>query len=301
MTGPVPTARRAGGEAGMILVNVLMFVAIASGVVMLMISREDAALHRAARYREAARAMAIVQGGELSAVAALRRDTAPASDNAAEPWAKVAQHETPVPGGSFSLAVADAQGRFNINQLMVGDSANVEVLRRMARLAGLPLETVPRAIELVRLYGPITDLAPLQFAGLDPATLRLLSGLVTALPSPSKVNVNAASEPLLALLLDDPDAARKLVEARERAGYLTDADFARAGVAMPTTAGFTSDFFWVRTRVVIGDTRQQRTALLARRRTDDDRVIVEPVGYWRGASPIDQFPPRRELPASGQS
>ena len=62
------------GEEGMILVNVLMFVAIAAGLVLLMINREELALDRGLRTREAARALAIVRGGELSAVVALRRD-----------------------------------------------------------------------------------------------------------------------------------------------------------------------------------------------------------------------------------
>ncbi|KAK0357815.1 hypothetical protein LTR94_037888, partial [Friedmanniomyces endolithicus] len=61
-------------EAGMILVNVLMFVAIASGLVLLMINREEVALDRSIRSREAARALAIVRGGELSALSALQRD-----------------------------------------------------------------------------------------------------------------------------------------------------------------------------------------------------------------------------------
>ena len=61
-------------DAGMILVNVLMFVAIASGLVLLMITREEIALDRGLRVREASRAMAAVRGGELSALVALRRD-----------------------------------------------------------------------------------------------------------------------------------------------------------------------------------------------------------------------------------
>jgi general secretion pathway protein K len=42
-------------EQGMILVNVLMFVAIASGLVLLMISREELALDRSLRGRNRAR------------------------------------------------------------------------------------------------------------------------------------------------------------------------------------------------------------------------------------------------------
>jgi general secretion pathway protein K len=54
---------RRQGEEGMVLVNVLMFVAIAAGLVLVMINREELALDRALRTREAARALAIVRGG----------------------------------------------------------------------------------------------------------------------------------------------------------------------------------------------------------------------------------------------
>ena len=45
---------RGRDEEGMILVNVLMFVAIAAGLVLLMINREELALDRGLRTREAA-------------------------------------------------------------------------------------------------------------------------------------------------------------------------------------------------------------------------------------------------------
>lgn len=276
----------------MILVNVLLFIAIASGVVMLMIAGEDAALHRAVRLREASRAQAVAHGGELSAIAALRRDAVagPSTDNAAEPWAAIAERDAPVPQGSFSLAVADAQSRFNVNQLMKGDSASVEVLRRIARILELPPEMVPRAIELIRLYGPVTDLHPLTLAGLDAATVARLSTYITALPFETLVNVNAAPEPLLAVLVNDADAARQLARTRERQGFLLPADFARERVAVPTTAGFTSDLFWVRTRVRIGETSQQLTSLLRRRRDADGRPVVEAVARWRGPLAPSQAP-----------
>ena len=100
-------------EEGMILVNVLMFVAIAAGLVLLMINREELALDRGLRTREAARALAIVRGGELSAVVALRRDAeqSPEVDHVGEPWAKLSESGAPIEGGSFDLAIADAEGR----------------------------------------------------------------------------------------------------------------------------------------------------------------------------------------------
>ena len=90
----------------MILVNVLMFVAIAAGLVLLMVTREESALDRATRLVESSRALAAVRGGELSAVVALRRDLAdaPDTDNAAEPWAALSERAAPDRGGHVSTS-----------------------------------------------------------------------------------------------------------------------------------------------------------------------------------------------------
>ncbi|NWO96470.1 general secretion pathway protein GspK, partial [Escherichia coli] len=83
---------------------------------------EELALDRALRTREAARALAVVRGGELSAVVALRRDmvVAPNEDDVTEPWARLSERGAPIEGGSFDLAIADAEGRFNLNALRAG-------------------------------------------------------------------------------------------------------------------------------------------------------------------------------------
>ncbi|MBV8971514.1 MAG: general secretion pathway protein GspK, partial [Sphingomonadaceae bacterium] len=98
----------------MILVNVLAVVAVATALVAAMLDT-GAAIDRAAAWRDAARARAIARGGELSAIAALRRDTDPARDDRSEAWARVAQAPTPIAGGRFALTIDDAQGRFNVN------------------------------------------------------------------------------------------------------------------------------------------------------------------------------------------
>jgi general secretion pathway protein K len=280
------------GEQGMILVNVLLFVAIASGILLLMISVEDSALERGLKMREAARAQAVARGGEVSAIVALRRDgvVAPDTDSRAEPWAALAERGAPIDGGTFDLAIADAQSRFNINALMTGDATSVEMMRRIAVLAGIPENEVPRAIGLVRTMGPISDLRPLRLAGLTAAQMRILSGLITALPYTGKINLNAASEPMLALLINDPFKARRLAALRDRQGYVTAADLATMEISVPVGTGFTSDLFWVRTRVRIGDTSQQLTSLIARKDAPGGGKIVTVVGRWWGSSPPDQAP-----------
>ena len=281
------------GERGLILVNVLLFVAIASGILLLMIAAEDSALERGIKMRDATRAQAIARGGELSAVTALRRDAlaAPESDNRTEAWAALAEKAAPIDGGSFDLAIADAQSRFNVNALMTGNAAAVEMLGHIAAAAGIPEQEVPRATVLVRTMGPISDLRPLRLAGLDQAQLATLSELITALPYPGAINLNAASAPMLALLIGDPLKARRLVSLRDRKGYLSASDLAAVDIPLPPGTGFTSDQFWVRTRVRIGGVSQQLTSLLVRKRDPSGRPSVVVVGRWTGPAPPDQAPP----------
>lgn len=273
-------------ERGMILVNVLMFVAIAAGLVVLMINREELALDRALRAREAARAMAVVRGGELSALVALRRDgeTAPDVDHTGEPWARLSETGAPIEGGSFDLAIADAEGRFNINAVRAGDAASTILFMGIGEAAGLTQEQIVAAIQYVRLNGPVTDLRPLRLAGVDPKVADRLDRLVTALPGRTTLNLNAASEEVLAVLFHDPVVAARLVAVRDRQGFLTQKDLADNNVTLPGGSSFRSSSFWVRTRATIGGTSQQSATLIQRRRAPDGRMEALPVERWRNAA-----------------
>jgi general secretion pathway protein K len=287
------------GEQGMILVNVLMFVAIASGLVLLMINREELALDRALRVSEAARAMAIVRGGEGSAIAALQRDliAAPEVDHRGEPWAAISESGVSIDGGTFDLAIADAEGRFNVNNLMSGDVIETIRFQDIGKAAGLTEDQVVQAIALVRTYGPITDIRPLRQAEIAPDTLDRLQAMVTALPGRTTINANAVSPELLGVLLNNPEVAARMIAMRERDGQLSIEDVTIAGASLPSGVALNSSTFWVRTRVRIGDTVQQGAALLKRRREGPEQTpVVKAVGRWRGASlppGVPDFPPTR--------
>jgi general secretion pathway protein K len=273
-------------ESGMILVNVLLFVAIASGLVLLMINREELALDRSLRMREAARAMAIVQGGELSAIVALRRDAreAPQVDHAGEPWAALAETAAPIEGGSFDLAIADAEGRFNINSVRAGDAASVILFETLGREAGLAQEQVIQAIGYVRAFGPVTDLRPLRLAGLDPNAVDRLERMVTALPGQTAINLNAAGPELLTVLFRDAVIADRLVKLRNRAGQLTLKDLSDQSVSQPPGTSLRSNTFWVRARATIGSTSQQEATLIQRRPDAYGAIETVPVARWRNAA-----------------
>ena len=273
-------------DAGMILVNVLMFVAIASGLVLLMINREELALDRSLRVREAARAMAAVRGGELSALVALRRDAvdAPDADSVAEPWAALAEAGAPIEGGTFDLAIADAEGRFNINMLRTGSSMAAILFAEVARGAGLEQDQIDRAVGLVRANGPFTDLRPLRFAGLEKGVADRLTPLITALPGETAINLNAATPEVMAVIFRDPVATERLLSVRKRQGYLTLKDLSDQNLSMPPGTTFRSNTFWVRTRATIGETVQQGATLIQRRTTDGGRIETVPVERWLNAA-----------------
>jgi len=277
----------------MILVNVLMFVAIASGLVLLMINREELALDRSIRAREAARALAVVRGGELSALVALQRDAriAPEADYPGEPWGALAEDGIAIEGGRFDLALADAQGRFNVNSVRRGEDPIPQlVFLRIARAAGLTDEQGVAAIALIRERGPVQDLRPLG-AFLPPDKAALLARMVTALPGDTPVNLNAATPELLGVLFE-PDKVPRLLAVRNRQGYLSKEDLAREDVTVPAGTGFQSNHYWVRTRATIGGTVQQGATLIERVKTEAGIQAI-PVERWRNAA----IPP--EVPGFG--
>jgi general secretion pathway protein K len=280
-------------EQGMILINVLMMVAIAAGLVLLMINREGLALDRGLRTREASRALATVRGGELSAIVALRRDgdTSPGQDYPGEPWGSLTASGAPIEGGTFDLAISDAEGRFNVNNVRSGEAASLIMFQTIARTVGLRDDEMDICIQLIRLSGPVTDLRPLRGIGLDPLVVDRLERLVTALPGVTTINLNAADEEMLVLLFRDEFAVRRLVEQRKRRGYITAADLAAEKLTLPWGVSFRSTSFWVRTRATIGGTTQQSATLLKRRWNERGQTEVFPVERWRNASVPPDAPP----------
>lgn len=260
----------------MILLNVFALIAFAAAVLLTMTTSQDAGIERGVRFREAATALAAARGGEASAITALRRDmlSAPLTDHYKEPWAAVAQRDVAITGGRFSLDIEDAQARFNVNSLVAGGAIADATAIRVETALKLPVGSAVALISYLREAGPIQQIGELRHAGLDVTTLATIAPYLTALPGATTINVNTVGEPLLALLLGDPVAARVLIERRAGPGYLTPADFAAARVSVGPGMGFTSDHYLVTTTVTIGSTTQRLTSLLERRRGPTGVAVV---------------------------
>lgn len=274
-------------EEGMILINVLLIVALAASVVVLMVSARDAGIDRALLMREAASAQAAARGGEASAITALRRDMidAPEADHPKEAWSAIIETDAPIAGGTFSLAVIDAQAKFNVNMLATGDPAAQILLSRILAAFGYPPDFAPLIPALIRTTGRLDSLQQLALGGIDQPTIAHVAAIGDALPVDSQINLNTASEQLLALLMDDPIKAKLLVQRRAAGGFLTSADFTGANAAIPPGTGFTSNLFYVVTKVRIGRTTQVLTSLLQRRLGAEQRPEVVVIGRWWGSAP----------------
>lgn len=249
MRGPQPS----DPESGVILVNVLSIVALASAVMVAILTLQDLSIERSTRFMDAASASAIASGGEASALIALRRDSveSPEADHYREAWAQIQDEAAGIAGGQFRLAIQDEQSRFNLNNLVTGGLGAEEVLRALLQQVGSP-GLASRIAVFVTERGGVRSVNDLSGAGIDPAVVAALAKFVCALPEPTDVNFNTADEELLAALLGNRPAARSLVSRRERQGYLAPEDLALANVLLPARSGFRSDYYKVAIEVTYG-------------------------------------------------
>ncbi|WP_051651356.1 type II secretion system minor pseudopilin [Brevundimonas bacteroides] len=251
---------------GMILLNVLLVMAVASVAVLIMIAAQDLEVQRSTRLRDAAQANAYARAGELSAITALRRDglTASATDNLTEPWAQLGQQDVSIPGGRFALAIEDEQARFNLNALKTGDPGLIDLFQRIGAELDIDPASVIRIATVVRVAGGITDESLILAAGVPRADLDQLAPYVAILPGTTSVNLNTVQLPLLTLMTRDAEVARKLIETRTRKGYLTPADLAAEGAPTLMGTGYTSDHYRVVTTVTVGGVTQALDSRIAR-------------------------------------
>jgi general secretion pathway protein K len=254
-------------QSGVILINVLVILALTSAALLVMVRTSDLSIARSQVFSDAAQGLALIQAGEASAIAALRRDMtdAPDADHLREAWARVGQAETRIETGTFALDITDAQSRFNLNSLSGSGVLGQQILTRIAARLKLPEDTAPRIMARMAQKPALLALDQLiNGAGLSPETVDDLRRLVTVMPGRHDINLNTAPADLIFALTDNPVQARVLLTIRDRKGYLTTGDFAAANVILPAGTGFTSQYFQVATRVTVGQTAQSMSSLLRR-------------------------------------
>ena len=266
-----------GPQDGVVLINVLVMLALASSVLYAMISLSDLSIARSQRFSEAGQAQALIAAGEASLIAALTRDMAqdPLSDNLSEPWAQIAQEPIAIAQGSFALAIQDAQSRINLNSNAIRGALGAQVLDRAGQALTLPPDVAARIVARLAQQQPLDRLEDLIIqAGLTAQEVAQLSEFLTVLPRSTDVNLNTASPGVIAALAETPDQAASLVAIRDRNGLLTAEDVADAQQVLLPGTGFTSSWFRVTVTVQVGRTVQQSIALIQRAAEPGERPGV---------------------------
>ena len=186
------------------------------------------------------------------------------------------------PEAFLSGSIADAQGRYNLKNLVVQGKIDPDELANLERLCSavsVDASVAQRIATSLRDASAATtsaaaaimpqSVSQLTWFGIDEATVHALEQFVVLLPVATPINVNTAANEVLSATVPglDTATAEHIAQVRQRTPFKTLADFnAQLATPAPTTAKLDvrSNYFEVRTRL----------RLL-------DRVLVERSLLWR--------------------
>jgi general secretion pathway protein K len=284
-------------HSGLALITVMLVVAIIATIATFLSLNQQIWLRQSENIDTAAQARAVRQGA-VDAAASLLDDDARANkvDNLTEPWARVLPPFA-FRDGSVSIAIEDAQGRFNINNLLKDGKPSTDdigVYTRLLAYRGLDRGLVDTLLDWMDadtrarpggaedvdyLSGTppyrtanqaLVDVAELRrVRGYTPEVLAALSDLLTALPERTAINVNTARPEVLGALFAsmDLDTAKALAQDLARTPLTDSADLAKraTGQSLSKAAiSVDSAYFLVSIRPDLGRYHQLTVTLLHR-------------------------------------
>ncbi len=211
------------------------------------------------------------------------------------------------PEAFLSGAIADAQARYNLRNLVDGSGKVVAVevagLRKLFESIGVAPELATRIASGLRdALAPVgsegrsasppllpRSVAQLAWLGVDTEALRRIAPYVVILPDTTAVNLNTASREVIAASIEGLDigGADRLVQTRQRTPFksLAEAQTVLAGnlTLEPTRVGVLSNFFEVRGRLRLGDRVLEELSLVKRVGLDITPLQRQRVGPREGA------------------
>ncbi|MBC8021648.1 MAG: type II secretion system minor pseudopilin GspK [Burkholderiales bacterium] len=287
-------------ERGVAVITAILIVAVAASAATLMLAQQSAMVDQAMLISSRAQADLYARAGIDWARGVLAQDSR-AVDSLDEAWAQPIA-ALPVERALVAGAIADEQGKFNLNNLVRDNQrSNPDISRFQAllRLLGLAPELADAVVDwidenadlessggaedayylsLAKPYraanAPMAQVEELyRVRGFDAATVAKLRPYVSALPENTLVNANTASQPVLRAVLPaqvSSDAIAKFVQERGTKPARSRDELAQR-LQQQTTAALAaadvkSDFFSVRVQVAQDEVELSSEALL--RRTD---------------------------------
>ena len=316
----MPGLRSARGVA---LLTVLFILVLISTLAVYMVEDEHLAIRRVTNQRDIEQINQMLVGAEQWAIKVLERDEN-GNDHLNEPWNKLLP-KVGVEEGTLLAFVRDQQGLFNLNNLIEGKPnpqgndkdpklwypAFVRLLTVLELDEGLadavldwidPDQDVsggsgaedaeyllkdPSMRAANRLFTSVGELAWVH--GFDAEAVAKLRPYVTALPEPSKININTAPTPVLRILPSDlmsEEDADSIVQGRGATGFADTNDvllltpFAgQAGQSAAQLIDVKSGYFEVVSEAKFGRFKNSLLSLVHR---TAGRVVV--LGRRRGIS-----------------
>ncbi len=244
-------------------------------------------------------AQLVLQSGLDWARAVLSDDRSTSNvDYLGEPWA-LRLPPIPVENGSLAGHITDQQGRFNLNDLVMGgkvDLAQLAHFQRLLSILALPPSLADTLVDWIdsaswpqprdaaedayylalqppylAAHRPLINVDELALVhGFDANVRARLDPFVTALPLFTAVNVNTASPEVISAVVDglSLDDARAIVAQRGRTYFRNITDFMNQlpkGATVPIAdISVSSGYFIATMQVTVGAAQARGSALLAR-------------------------------------
>jgi general secretion pathway protein K len=234
-------------EHGLALVTVILIVSVVSAIAVFMSLNQQIWYRQSSNILERAQGENAYRSALAMATIVLERDASENNkDDLKEIWANQVV-ALPIESGHVSVAIEDAQGRFNLNNLLKNGQPNAEdigIFRRLLSNQGISESLVEPLVDWMDVDSqarpggaedvdylasetpyraanqPISDIDELRLIkGFTPEITDKLSGLVSALPAATAINVNTAPPAVLAALftnmpLPDAEALAKTLSER---------------------------------------------------------------------------------------
>jgi general secretion pathway protein K len=289
-------------ERGAVLLLALLAVALIVSLLGSVQWRQSSLIRIESAERQRQQALWLLRGAMDWGRLILREDARSGSaDHLSEPWAVPLQESrlssflaaqsattqalTTLDEDVFlSGGIEDAQGRFNLTNLLQGsqiDPIAQAQLARLLALMGLPAnlsEDLAEKMAQSSLPGgrwlPARTLDDLLAWGWQPAHIERLRAHVTILPERTPINVNTASPEVLSATVEGLSlaGAERLAQSRARSPWTqtAQAQLAFSGKLDAQLHGISSQFFVLSARLRLGQTEVTQTGLVQR----DGQAVV---------------------------
>jgi general secretion pathway protein K len=292
--------RRMGpsSQRGLALITAVLVVAIVATVAAYLGLAQQVWLRQTQNLSDRAQAESLRQGALDWVAMLLARDGKQNQvDHLGEPWAKQLP-PLPAEGGMVAVSIRDAQGLFNLNNLLNAgnpSAADIGVFQRLLSALGLDQALAYALLDWIdansdkspggaedtdylALAQPyraanqlLTDVDELRLVqGFTPEVVEKLRPYVTALPGRTTINVNTAVEQVLSAMFTNLPAStlQTLLKNRETQPFTDPAKFQQqlpAGQPPPQAAyGVNTSYFLVTIDVRVGQLQRRAEALILR-------------------------------------